>query len=65
MDEKLGLNKVFIDVKKIWDEITHSKEDNEHIHEEEKMDHESQWVVRWCSTNWEWKNESTNPPSPP
>jgi hypothetical protein len=46
MDEKLGLNKVFIDVKKIWDEITHSKEDNEHIHEEEKMDHESQWVVR-------------------
>ncbi len=46
MDEKLGLNKVIIDVKKIWDEITHSKEDNEHIHEEEKMDHESQWVVR-------------------
>jgi len=28
--------------KKIWDEITHSKEDNKHIHEEEKMDHESQ-----------------------
>jgi hypothetical protein len=45
MDEKLGPNKIFIDVKIIWDEATYSKEDDKHIHEEEKMDHESQWVV--------------------
>jgi len=42
MDEKLGINKVFIDVKIVEDEATYSKEDDEHIHEEEKMDHESQ-----------------------
>ncbi len=45
MDEKLGPNKIFIDVKIIWDEATYSKEDDKHIHEEEKMYHESQWVV--------------------
>ncbi len=45
MDEKLGLSKVFIDVKIVGDEATFFKEDYEHIHEEEKMDHESQWVV--------------------
>ncbi len=42
MDEKLGINKVFIDVKIVEDEATYSKEDDEHIHEKEKMDHESQ-----------------------
>jgi hypothetical protein len=45
MDEKLGLSKVFIDVKIVGDEVTYFKEDDEHIHEEEKMDHELQWVV--------------------
>ncbi len=36
MDGKLGLNKVFIDVKIIWDEATYSKQDDKHTHEEKK-----------------------------
>jgi hypothetical protein len=35
MDEKLGLNKVFIDVKIVWYEATYFKEDDKHIHEED------------------------------
>ncbi len=36
MDEKTCLNKIFIYVRTIRDEDVYSKEDDEHIHEEEK-----------------------------
>jgi hypothetical protein len=36
VDEKTCLNKIFIYVRTIRDEDVYSKEDDEHIHEEEK-----------------------------